>query len=272
MDCLDELDRESRLRGLSGKTAKSYKYHCKNFLEFVDKDAMLVRKNDVKDYLLHLIDEGYMTSTIRLAAASIQFLYSEVLKHDLDFSGVRIPKREKKLPKVLSKKEIGKMIDSLENLKHKLILMFLYGSGLRVSEVARLKIGDLDTERNTVRVRQGKGKKDRMTLLPEKLKEPLLQYFVTRNDSSAYIFPGRNGHLTVKSVQKIVAKAAKLAGLNKKVTPHMFRHSFATHLLEEGLDIRYIQKLLGHSRVSTTQIYTNVSRFDLKDINSPLDR
>ncbi|MBL7052020.1 MAG: tyrosine-type recombinase/integrase [Nanoarchaeota archaeon] len=162
------------------------------------------------------------------------------------------------------------MIEITKNLKHKLIIMLAYSSGLRVSELTNLKVQDLDTINNTLIVNEGKGSKDRLTIFSENLKEILLKYLCEKKESK-YLFPGRKGKLTVKSVQKIIDNAAKKARINRKITPHMLRHSFATHLLEQGTDLRYIQNLLGHSDVKTTQIYTSVSKVKLKEIKNPLD-
>ncbi|MBT7474634.1 tyrosine-type recombinase/integrase, partial [Candidatus Woesearchaeota archaeon] len=194
-----------------------------------------------------------------------------VIPRNIDFVKIDTPKKEKKLPKVLSKKDILSMIDNTENLKHKLLLEILYSSGLRVGEAVNLKISDIDVDRNIIRVNQGKGSKDRQSILSKKLKEDLLKYLCTKRDNDIYLFSKRENHIVIKTAQKIVDNAAKRVKLNKKVTPHMLRHSFATHLLENGTDIRYIQKLLGHSRLETTQIYTHVANNDLKNIKSPLD-
>jgi len=188
----------------------------------------------------------------------------------VDFLIRGLPKREKKLPKVLSKEDILTMINKTKNIKHRLLIKLLYSSGLRVSEAIKIKKQDFDFKRNLIRIEQGKGKKDRYTLLAKNLRNDLLRFFCKHNIKD-YLFCGRKDHLTIKSAQKIVDNAAKKARINRKVTPHMLRHSFATHLLENGVDIRYIQHLLGHSNLQTTQIYTKVSNLDILKIKSPLD-
>ena len=150
--------------------------------------------------------------------------------------------------------------------------MFLYSSGLRVSEIVKVKISDLDTNKLVVLVRQGKGRKDRLSIFAKSMKSLLLEYLCQRKADSKFLFPGRKGHIHVKTVQKVLEQASKKAKLNKKVTPHMLRHSFATHLLEQGTDIRYIQSLLGHRNLKTTEIYTRVSKTRLEKIQNPLDR
>ncbi|MBT6995498.1 tyrosine-type recombinase/integrase [Candidatus Woesearchaeota archaeon] len=268
---LEKLEYRMKLKGFSLKTVKSYKYNIKQFLKFINKNPEKVSKEDIESYFTNLIDNGYMSASIRLNYASLKFFFTFVIPKNIDFVRIDTPKKKKQLPKVLSKKEIISMIDNTKNLKHKLMIEVLYSSGLRVGEAVKLKIKDIDAERNLIRVNQGKGSKDRQTILSEKLKSDLLKYLCTKRDNEIYLFSKKENHIVLKTAQKIVDNAAKKAKLNKKVTPHMLRHSFATHLLEDGVDIRYIQKLLGHSRLETTQIYTHVANNDLRNIKSPLD-
>ncbi len=268
---LEKLDYRMKLKGFSPKTIKSYSYNLKQFLSFIDKNPEKVSKEDIESYFANLIKKDYMSASIKLNYASIKFFFTWVIPKNIDFVKIDTPKKEKKLPRVLSKKEILSMINNTKNLKHKLLLEVLYSSGLRVGEAVNLKIIDIDVDRNIIRVNQGKGSKDRQSILSEKLKEDLLKYLCTKRDNDIYLFSKKETHIVIKTAQKIVANAAKRSELNKKVTPHMLRHSFATHLLEDGVDIRYIQKLLGHSRLETTQIYTHVANNDLKNIKSPLD-
>ena len=268
---LEKLEYRLKLKGFSPKTVKSYSYNISKFLSFVDKNPEKVSKNDIEAYFANLLGKGYMSASIRLNYASIKFFFTWVVPKNIDFVKIDTPKKEKKLPKVLSKKEILSMIKNTKNLKHKLLIEVLYSSGLRVGEAIKLKIRDIDVERNLIRVNHGKGAKDRQTILSEKLKEDLLKYLCLKRDNEIYLFSRGNNHIVLKTAQKIVENACKKAKLNKRATPHMLRHSFATHLLEDGVDIRYIQKLLGHSRLETTQIYTHVANNDLRNIRSPLD-
>ena len=206
---------------------------------------------------------------MRLKYASLRFFFSEVLKKPFTTNEIPIKKKEKILPKVISKEKIKKMIESTGNLKHKLIIKLIYSSGLRLQELIDLKRKNIDFDRNLIYIIKGKGKKDRITLISENLRLDLLKYYSNYNFSTEYIFEGRNGKYTKKSVQKVLDSLSKKIGT--KITPHMLRHSFATHLLEQGTDIRHIQKLLGHSDLSTTEIYTKVSNKDLSNIKSPLD-
>ena len=182
------------------------------------------------------------------------------------------PRRGKKQPVVLSMEEVQKMIAMTGNLKHKLMLSLLYAAGLRRSELLNLKIKDIDISRNVINVRAGKGNKDRQTLLAESLKNQLQDY-LKEYQPKEYLFEGQTGgKYATSSLAKVVKKSAKAAGINKEVTPHVLRHSFATHLLENATDIRYIQELLGHSSIKTTERYTHVANTTQNKITSPLDK
>ena len=265
-DYLTKLENRCKLRGYSQQTIKSYIYNTKRFLEFIEKSRLNLSKESVKSYLLAQ-DVGVNSS--RLQYASISFFFREVLNQPFSLEEIPIKKKGKQLPKVISKEKIKQMIELTENLKHKLIIKIIYSSGLRLQELISLKRKDIDFERGLINVKKGKGKKDRVTLVSESLKLDLLKYYSNNTFKTDYVFEGRKGKYTKKSVQKILDLAGKKVGL--KVTPHMLRHSFATHLLEAGTDIRHIQKLLGHSDLKTTEIYTHVSTKDLSNIKSPLD-
>src|SRR3989338_4483942 len=266
-----QLTDKLTLKGYSPKTIKVYSYFIKQFFNTVNKTPESITKTDIENYLLSLINKNYYTATVRLNGATLLFFFHHVLKRELDLTNIIIPKREQKLPKVLSKQQVIAMIEHTTNKKHKLLLMFLYSSGVRISECLALQWKDIDLDNNIIRVNQGKGKKDRITLLAETTKKELFQFALDKQNNSSYIFTGRNGKLTIKSAQLIVAQAAKKAKILLNVTPHMLRHSFATHLLDQGTDIRYIQDLLGHSSLRTTQIYTHVSKRSIVGIKSPID-
>ena len=263
---IEKLKERLKLRGFTFQTNKSYCYHTKDFLKFLNKNRLNLNNEGVKSYLLSL---NLSNNSIRLKIMAIRFFFLEVLREKLNYSEVPTPKKIKKLPKVLSKEEIKILISSTENLKHKLVIKLLYSSGLRLQEIINLKRKEIDFDRKIIFVNSGKGRKDRITLLSEELKIDLLRYFGSYKFHTDYLFEGRFGKYSKKSVQKILEKSSKK--LNKKVTPHMLRHSFATHLLESGTDLRYIQNLLGHSDLKTTEIYTHVSNKNLENIKSPLD-
>jgi integrase/recombinase XerD len=266
MDELKRLETELRLRRKSDKTIKNYLFFNQKFLEFIKKPAEQVDINDVKSYFTSLDQKS--TATLALAIASLRFFYEKILGKNI-FESIESPKKEKKLPSVLSKEEVKKLIESSDTSKSKLMLSLLYSSGLRVSEIVNLKPQDINLDEKTGFVRQGKGKKDRAFIVPEKLIAELKE-FLNRHPNYQYLF-SKEKPLTPRNLQKIVKNSAKKAGLQKKITPHTLRHSFATHLLEAGTDIRYIQVLLGHSNLNTTEIYTHVSTEELKKIKSPLD-
>ncbi len=258
------LEAELRLKGFSVNTINTYKAFVSSFLDFIDKSLLDIDENDVKLFISSLMDH-YSTNSLSLIIAAIKFFFENVLHKPLNISP---PKKEKKLPVVLSKQEVKSLIDNAPTYKSRVIISFLYSTGLRVSELVNLKKKDIDLTQGIGWVRAGKGAKDRVFIIPKSLRKDL-EYFL--NLPGEYLFMGRNNKLSVRAIQKIVSNAASRAKINKKVTPHTLRHSFATHLLEKGVDIRYIQELLGHSNLSTTQIYTHVSISDLKRINSPLD-
>ncbi len=255
-----KLKDEVRIRGFSSRTLKTYLYYINDFVEYSKGVASKKR-----EYLLYLIERGRDPNTVRLASAAIDFYIINLLKQTPE--QVPLPKREKKLPYVLSAQEIRKMIESASNIKHRIIIELLYSTGIRLSELLELKVEDIDFEGSTIRVRHGKGKKDRITIISK----PLASRIKAIKDNGS-ILEGRKGKYSVKSVQLVLEKAARCAGIKKKVTPHMLRHSFATHLLETGTDLRHIQALLGHSELKTTQIYTHVAAKKLSAIPNPLDR
>ena len=265
---LQELNNELKLRGFSKQTIKSYTLQIDLFSRFIKKGINNVTKEDIKSYLGYLISEKNLSpKSIALKKAALKFYYHEILnKFIVDF---KTPKTQKKLHNFLTKEEIKLLITNAGSIKTKLIIELLYSSGLRVSELCNLKINDLELNSKTGWVRKGKGSKDRMFILSEKLVEHLRDYL--KENKQNYLFEGPKGSLSSRNIQKIVQRAAKKANLTKRVSPHVLRHSFATHLLDNGTDIRLIQELLGHANLNTTQIYTHVSREQLKKIKSPLD-
>jgi integrase/recombinase XerD len=267
---LKDLNQKLVFKGFSPKTIKSYNYNAEKFLDYLDKSSQSCDAESVKRYFQNIHDKKYDVSTIRLIKASLDFLIKNVFEKNFSIEEIPYPKKKKTLPKVLSKKEIKIIFDETKNKKHKLILQMLYSSGIRLNELINLKKEDIDPSRKTILVSQGKGKKDRITILSEKLSKELFDYICKTEFKTKYLFESsRAKKYSQKTIQKILKKSSKK--LNKKVTPHMLRHSFATHLLESGTDIRYIQKLLGHSNLETTSIYTKVANTNLLKIKSPLD-
>ena len=268
---LSRVELELKLRGYARKTQKSYMGCCRRFLQW-KRGYRGERQEEVRSHLEWLLDRGVSRSAFNTAYSALSFLYGEVLKQPASLEGLRRPRGGRQLPEILSQREVLRILDSLRNPKHRVILARLYAGGLRVGEVVRLKVSEIDSDRMLIRVRQGKGRKDRYTLLPRSILEDLRSYWKAYRPST-WLFPGaRKGrHLTERSVQKVFSRAVAAAGIRKRVTVHTLRHSFATHLLEGGTDLRYIQELLGHRSSKTTEIYTHVQRKDLVRIESPLD-
>lgn len=266
------LERELKIRNFSSKTVKSYLYYNKQFIKFASKSPREIKNEDIKKYLEYLIkDKKFSSSTVNLVINALKFYYKQILKRKMFFD-IKQAKKEKKLPIVLSKQEIDKMIKVIKNPKHKFVIQFLYSTGMRVSEVVKVKMKDIDFDRKLILIRCGKGKKDRYTLLANSLIKILKRQSKLKKKND-YLFTSFDGkkHWHVMSVQKIIKSASELAGIRKNVSAHTLRHSFATHLLEKGIDIRYIQELLGHKNLETTQIYTKVANNILSEIQNPLD-
>lgn len=268
---LFSLVQELVIRGFSKRTIKSYLSVNKNFLFFTRKSAKEITAQDIKNYLLYLKARGLSNTSLNLTISALKFYYQQVLKRKLFFD-IKRPKREKHLPVVLNKNEIISLIDSLTNIKHKLIISLLYGSGLRVSEIVKLKREDLNLPQQTVIIRGGKGNKDRISVLSNITIKLLHHYLPALPSSQKYLFKGlgKRDCLSLRTVQKIFNLGLKKSNLGIKTGCHSLRHSFATHLLENGVDIRYVQELLGHQNIRTTQIYTKVTNLQLKNIKSPL--
>jgi len=269
LSTFDKLATELKLRGFSEKTVKSYSYFLKKFFEHSKKSPDSVTNDDARAFLAYLVtDRKLSMRTMALAKAAIRFHFEEILKKTVDLpKKLKLPK---KAPIVMTKEEVSKLIEAAENPKHKLLIELAYSAGLRVSEVVSLRVKDMLLEEGTGWVRSGKGAKDRFFNIPQKLKSKLSEWTKDK-DQEEFLFTGKNGKLSTRSVQAAVQKLADEAGIKKEVTPHTLRHSFATHLLEAGVDIRKIQELLGHSSLDTTQRYAHVSTAELKKIKSPLD-
>ncbi len=264
------LERELRIRNYSRRTIESYVYYNEELLRFCEKNPRDVSTEDIKNYL-DFLAQGRSASTVSVAYNAIHFYYGEIWKRSF-FLNIKQPKKNKYLPVVLSKEEVKRMIELTANPKHNCIISLLYGTGVRVSELTHIKMRDIDLDRKMLRVFQGKGKKDRFVMLPEKLLAILTTQAKLKQAGDFLFTNGRgDSRLTETTIQKIVSQAAERAGIKKNVSPHTLRHSFATHLLENGTDIRYIQELLGHAKLQTTQIYTHVAQNDLGRLKSPLD-
>jgi integrase/recombinase XerD len=270
-DFLQKLETELRIRGFSQETVKAYLFHNSKFLGFIKKDPTSMSEDDLKIYLANLIsDRALAPASVALVRSSLLFAYNQILNKGI--SGIKTPKIQRKNPTVLSKEEVKALIEASVNDKSRLIIQLLYASGMRVSECLNLKVEDIEFNDGMCNVRQGKGNKDRITVISKNLLLTLNGFLKSNNISSGVIFRNSGGNaMTERNAQKIVSNTARRAGIKKTVTPHKLRHSFATHLLEAGVSIRIIQELLGHSNLQTTQIYTHVSKESIKGIVSPFD-
>ncbi|MGH7555206.1 MAG: tyrosine-type recombinase/integrase, partial [Longimicrobiales bacterium] len=241
---LDEL----KLRAYSPSTQRAYSRHVRRFLESSGKPPDGVDVSDIRSYLLGMAEAGRSRAHRDQAVSALRFLCVHVLGRAPFVDGLPRPKRERHLPRVLARGDVRSLLDATNNPVHRLILMFLYSTGLRVSELVRLRPSDIDLERETVFVRRGKGKKDRVVMLSRVAAEAVRAYFELLAPR-VWLFPGQrpDRHISTRSVQKVVAKARRVAGLANHATPHTLRHSFATHLLESGTGLRHIQTLLGHA-------------------------
>jgi len=267
---LKKTQDELRLRNYSPKTIKSYLSCIVDFLK-AKKDNFEVFDHDfIRQFLLAKKDKGMSSQTINQSLQAINFFYRDVLKKYIKID-LKFAKTPSKLPIVLSRDEIEQIINVIENQKHKLLVSLSYASGLRVSEAVNLKIKDLNLEELTIHIKNAKGAKDRLTIFPEKLKTEIYKLVASKNFDDYVFISERGGKLTERTAQKIFENALKKTKIQKEATFHSLRHSFATHLLENGVDIRYIQELLGHQNIKTTQLYTKVTNPNLKNIKSPLD-
>ncbi len=256
--------REIEIRNFSNKTKSTYVFAIKKFLKYANEKNF--DEELVKDYIQQLL-KTQNPSSVSVALSAIEFFYKTILKNEIKISH---PKRNKPLPEVLTIQEISELIKVTTNPKHRLIIKLLYGCGLRVSELTNLKKQDFNFEEEIILIKQAKGRKDRFVKVPSTMKEELQAFAKLNNEN--YFFPSnRRGKLSTATIRKIVEQSTKKANIKKQVHPHTLRHSHATHLLEQGTDLRIIQKLLGHSDIKTTQIYTHISQQSIKKVKSPID-
>jgi len=267
---LKKLEIELKISKNSKYTLRNYVDCNRKFLEYLKKSPEDITEDDVKVYLVEKLSKA-SSSTLIIFLSALRYSFSNILKRDIT-RGIKRPKKEKKIPSVLTKEEVKKLINSIVAKKSKLMVSFMYACGFRVSELVNLKIKDLNFEEKIGSVLQGKGKKDRIFNIPEFLIEDLKNQVQNQEkEGKEYLFSGPKENLSERNLQKIISLASKRAGINKEVHCHTLRHSFATHLLENGTDIRMIQELLGHSSISTTELYTHISREEFKKIKSPIN-
>jgi len=270
---LDELQR----RNYSPNTVRSYIHAVEEFAKYFHRSPDQLGPDHIREYQVHLFrDRKLSPRTIEGRAAALRFLYVKTLRRSYLPDHIPFPKLHRRLPTVLSPEEVARLIDATGNLMYRAMVMTLYATGLRRAELCRLKVADLDSERMVIHVRQGKGGRDRDVLLSPKLLETLREYWRWMKPRT-FLFPGMENNwradvpITDKIAWKAVAEAAQRAGITKRVSPHTLRHSFATHMLEAGADLRAIQVLLGHAKLGDTTVYLHLSRRHLQAVASPLE-
>lgn len=267
---INKIRIELKISKNSDYTIRNYLRANQALLDYIKKNPEELTDDDVKLYIAENLSNNASSSIIVFLAA-VKFAYSNILGKD-PTTKIKRPRKEKKLPSVLTKQEVKDLLNSLENKKSKLMVSLIYACGLRVSELTSLKSEDINFTEKVGTIKQAKGRKDRIFNLPNFLLEDIKsQVENQKQNNQEYLFTGPKGKLSTRNLQKIVSKAARKSNIQKDVHCHTLRHSFATHLLEDGIDIRYIQTLLGHSSIATTELYTHISREAIKLIKSPID-
>ena len=269
----DQMLADLQLRGATTRTQETYLREVSNLAKYYNRSPEELGEEELKEYMLYMMKERHLSDgTYRFYVAALKFLYRTTLKREWVVEKIKCPRRKRKLPVVLDLSEVVSLFSVTKNLKHKAMLMITYSSGLRVSETARLKMTDIDSKRMTVRIRQGKGG-DRYSILSQTALEQLRQYW-KKYRPTEWLFDGqkKDDHITAQTIQTIFYAARKRAGITKPASVHTLRHSFATHLIEAGTSLHHVQLLLGHRSPTTTTVYLHVSRLNLSQVISPLDR
>ena len=264
---------DMRARRFSEDTQRDYVRNVRNFAAFLDQSPDTATKEDLRRFQLHMAQQQISPGSINAAIAALRFFFTATLERPDLVRPLRIVTEPRRAPVVLSQEEVARLLEAAPGLKYKAALSVAYGAGLRVSEVANLKVSDIDSQRMTLRVEQGKGQRDRYVMLSPQLLELLRDWWQAARPQ-VWLFPGQNpvNPITPRQLNRAVTAAKDLAGIAKRVSPHTLRHSFATHLLEQNVDIRVIQVLLGHAKLETTALYTRVAVNTVRDIKSPLER
>ncbi|MBU0578473.1 site-specific integrase [Patescibacteria group bacterium] len=266
---LKQTEQELLLRNYSSKTIKSYLLALKKYFTFKKISVQVLDLTNIKQFLLYLQKKQLSPQTRNLYLSAIKFYYHQVIQSPTKIK-LKISKKDGKLPIVLSRLEIKKIFIHTSNSKYRLMIALSYAAGLRVSEAVSLKVQDLDLDQLTIHLKQTKGNKDRITIFPKKLLAQIKNLTAGKKGDSFLFESERGGKLTTRTAQQAFRQARKKAQIKKLATFHSLRHSFATHLLENGTDVRYVQELLGHKNIRTTQRYTQVTNPQLKNIRSPL--
>jgi integrase/recombinase XerD len=270
----EQMKADLLLKRYSPHTTRAYLHCIRNFAKYFMRPPSEMGETEVRQFILHLAQERKVSASLHSTHVSaLRFLYRITLRQPQVVERLPYPKRPKTLPNVLTMQEVLALFTAIKSPKYKAILAVAYGAGLRVSEVCALKPADIDSQRMLIHVRRGKGNKDRYVLLGKTMLTLLREYYQTARRKGDYLFPGQKPQnpITTSSIRQVLKKIAAKAGLSKKITPHTLRHSFATHLLETGYDLRVVQTLLGHASIQTTQRYTHITDRLLSLTRSPLD-
>jgi site-specific recombinase XerD len=262
--------RECERRRLSQRTAKTYANCINKFIAKTGKTIDKISKGDASDYLYHLSEKKKLGSTINVNLMALRFLFMDILKKNVRFD-IKYSKIPLKLPVVLTKDEVKKLIDSIDNEKHRLMIELMYSAGLRLSEMLNMKVRDIDFKNNYGFVRQGKGAKDRLFILSQKLKPKIQELIAGKQRDDLIFISNLSKKYSPRTIQKIIDKATSIAEIDKNVHPHTLRHSFATHLIEDGCSLLEVQNLLGHISPETTMIYVHLAAPNMLKIKSPID-
>jgi integrase/recombinase XerD len=268
----DRMEADLRLSGYSPSTEKIYLLYAKLFSKFHKRSPAEMGEEEIRQYLLHMVVEQKISrETYRQIRASLTFLYTITLKRPTEVAHLPVQRRKMRLPVVLSGTEVGRMLDSVRNPKYRAIFMAQYAAGLRISEACRLRPENIDSKRMVIRV-HGKGDKERYTVLSARLLAYLREYY-GKYRPNGWLFPGHTaaGHASPDTSRDVFHAVVAMSGISKEITPHVLRHSFATHLLESGVDVVVIQALLGHSSLRATAVYTHVSVEHIGRVKSPFD-
>ena len=269
----DRMEADLKIGGYSRTTRIEYLRQARNFAAFHMRSPEDMGADEVRQWLLHLVEaRGLGPSAVNGSRAAVKFLYKVTLNRPVEVEAVPVTRRRKKIPVVLSGTEVTQLLEAIRSLKYRTMVMTTYSAGLRISETCRLRPENIDSKRMLIHVR-GKGDKERYTLLSKRLLTCLRDYWRRTRPSNGWLFPGRrkDGRVSHATVRSALQKAAKTAGITKRVTPHTLRHSFGTHMVELGVDVTVVQALLGHSSVRTTQVYTHTRVAQLSRTESPLD-
>jgi site-specific recombinase XerD len=267
------MEEELALRGLMPRSRKTYLFAVRKFVEFHGRSPVELGREEVRAYLVYLLEERKLTAaSVNQAFCAIKFLYRHVLHRGSELEGLPVPRRVRSLPVILTRAEVGRILAMTDDLLYRTLFMTLYATGLRISEGCRLQVGDIDREAMRICVRGGKGGKDRVVFLSPRLLRRLEVYW-WRHRPRPWLFGRRGGGkpLPIRGAQNAFQRSVREARIGKRVTAHSLRHAFATHLLEQGTSLRYIQQLLGHRNLNSTLIYTRLTAPQMRGVRSPFD-